>query len=518
MRRGLSHLVCCFLLVACCKSSLSSERAAIDRFAEIRKNPLELTMFLRRMPKGGDLHNHLSGAIYAESYIRWAGEAGLCVVEGIWKFGPCTTDAGQIPVADIVKKPKAYGDHYAHLVNALSMRNYIPGQERASAHDQFFDSFDRFGGGGDGRTVDMVAEVTHRAAAQNINYLELMVSLSAGAARKIGEGVPWNNDIPAAYTKLMDAGLRALIPDTIKYIDKIESDRRRISDCDRPTPPPACAVTVRYVAQVIRTFPLPLVLAQTVLAFELARADSRVVGLNFVGYEDHLVALDDYKAHMQLVKELSRLMPGTHVSLHAGELAFGLVPPEHLLFHIREAVEVAGALRIGHGVDIAYEEDANRLLAKMAKDKIAVEINLTSNDVILGVRGNRHPFELYRRAGVPLVLSTDDEGVSRIDLTHEFQRAAETYGLSYKDLKEFARNSLTYSFLSGASLWADAKRASFVSDCAGAAPGGANEKKSAVCDLFLTGSDKARQQWRLEAEFVAFEKTIAAQRPGAAKN
>jgi adenosine deaminase len=84
----------------------------------------------------------------------------------------------------------------------------------------------------------------------------------------------------------------------------------------------------------------------------------------------------------------------------------------------------------------------------MRKKPVVVEINLTSNDVILGVRGKDHPLPAYRAAGVPLVLSTDDAGVSRIDLTHEYVRAARDYRLGYRDLKELARNSLTYSFLS----------------------------------------------------------------------
>ncbi|MFO1533984.1 MAG: hypothetical protein ABR562_10010, partial [Thermoplasmatota archaeon] len=48
---------------------------------------------------------------------------------------------------------------------------------------------------------------------------------------------------------------------------------------------------------------------------------------------------------------------------------------------------------------------------------------------------------------MPLVLSTDDAGVSRIDLTNEYFRAARDYRLGYRDLKAIARNSLTYSFL-----------------------------------------------------------------------
>jgi adenosine deaminase len=86
-------------------------------------------------------------------------------------------------------------------------------------------------------------------------------------------------------------------------------------------------------------------------------------------------------------------------------------------------------------------------MARMAREGIAVEINLTSNDVILGVKGEVHPLGLYRRHGVPFVLSTDDAGVLRSDMTAEYVRAVREQGLSYRDLKQASRNSLTYSFL-----------------------------------------------------------------------
>ena len=135
------------------------------------------------------------------------------------------------------------------------------------------------------------------------------------------------------------------------------------------------------------------------------------------------------------------------MSLHAGELWLGLVPPADLTFHIGEAVEIAGAQRIGHGVDLAFERDLDELLTEMRERKVAVEINLTSNDQILGVRGAEHPFPAYRAAGVPVVLSTDDAAVERIDLTNEYVRAARDYGLSYAELKAIARAALVYSFL-----------------------------------------------------------------------
>ena len=130
-----------------------------------------------------------------------------------------------------------------------------------------------------------------------------------------------------------------------------------------------------------------------------------------------------------------------------------MVPPNGLRFHIREAVEQGHAERIGHGVDVMHEDRPWELMKEMAERHVIVEVNLTSNDVILNVKGEDHPFMLYRKMGVPVALSTDDEGVSRIDLTHEYVRAAVTYPLSYHDFKLMVRTSIEHSFLPGASLW-----------------------------------------------------------------
>ena len=80
-----------------------------------------------------------------------------------------------------------------------------------------------------------------------------------------------------------------------------------------------------------------------------------------------------------------------------------------------------------------------------------VEICLTSNDVILGVRGPQHPLQQYIRAGVPVALATDDEGVARSDMTHEYLRGAQEQDLSYTQLKKMARTSLEHAFIGGAS-------------------------------------------------------------------
>ena len=96
-------------------------------------------------------------------------------------------------------------------------------------------------------------------------------------------------------------------------------------------------------------------------------------------------------------------------------------------------------------------------MKELASRNVLVEINLTSNDVILGISGNEHPLPVYMKYGVPVALSSDDEGVSRSDMTHEYLRAAEPYLLSYAELKRMTRQSLEHSFLPGHSLWADTK-------------------------------------------------------------
>ena len=133
-----------------------------------------------------------------------------------------------------------------------------------------------------------------------------------------------------------------------------------------------------------------------------------------------------------------------------------MVPPDDLRFHIRSAVEEGHAERIGHGVDVMQEDRPYDLLKEMATKRVMAEINLTSNDVILNVKGADHPLPMYRLYHVPVALSTDDEGVSRINLTHEYVRAAMTYPLTYSDFKQMVRTGLEHSFPArGQSLGAD---------------------------------------------------------------
>src|ERR1700751_134027 len=217
--------------------------------------------------------------------------------------------------------------------------------------------------------------------------------------------------------------------------------------------------------------------------------------------------MTDYALQMRMVDFLHGLYPKVRITLHAGEIAPGLVTYEGLCCHVRLAVNEGHAERIGHGVDVMYENRPNDLLKELASKHVMVEINLTSNDVILGVTGNSHPFPLYRKFGVPVALSTDDEGVARIDLTHQYLRAVQTYNLHYADLKKLARTGLEHAFLPGPSLWIapdDFSRmnAACSTDTLGA------ESPSSDCAAFLQSSERARQQWELERRLRTFESSF----------
>lgn len=242
------------------------------------------------------------------------------------------------------------------------------------------------------------------------------------------------------------------------------------------------------------------------LGLRLAEKDPRFVAINLVQPEDGESALRHYRLQMRMLDYLHQQYPKAHITLHAGELWPGLVKPEDLTFHINEAVHTGHAERIGHGVDLVHEDDWQNLARTMAQRHVAVEVPFTSNAQILGVAGEDHPFNAYRAHGVPIVLATDDPGISRTDISHEYRYAADTYDLSYPELKDLARASLEYAFLPGRSLWrdrgapADYQRAA---RCRHDVPG--DSSPSRACASLLAASPKAAVQWRQEAAFDRFE-------------
>ena len=356
---------------------------------------------------------HLSGAVYAETFLREAGEDGLCVDPTALRLAqpPCT---GQLlPAAQLSGNITAANQAlYNRLIDAFSMRGFVP-SSGWSGHDQFFAAFRRFSGLSKTHIPEWVDEIASRAAAQNNQYLELMETPPFVHAALLAHEIGWSADLeqadPQAFAmfrrQLLDKGLRAEVAAGLDDARQAEDGRKQRERCGTPQAAPACQVEVRYLYQVLRGNAPEKVFAQALLAFETVEAsmdakDDLWVGINFVAPEDGLVAMRDYTLQMKMIGFLHSVYPNVPISLHAGELAFGLVPPEGLRFHIRQAVELGHAERIGHGVDLMEEDDPKGLLKELAQKHVMIEINLSSNEAILGVKGAEHPFpDLSRGEG-----------------------------------------------------------------------------------------------------------------------
>src|SRR6266481_6298968 len=319
-------------------------------FEAARENRTALRAFLHRMPKGGDLHTHLAGAVYAERFIAWAAQQELCVSpQRVVVPKPQCDRAGAVPVSDAMRDQQLYN----WLVDAFSMRAFLPTPAVPTGHDEFFAAFDKFGAVSGSHFVDMTIDQLRRYDSENVQYVEFMVSSWCPDDRdRFVKAINETTDDASKLKTLEASGLGDCVAARRNVLTAALGKIRTALACDAPKAQPGCGVTFRYIIQVNRNNPPDEVFVQTAIAAALIRAEPRVV-----------------------------------------------------------------------------------------------EVNLTSTDLILGVRGKDHPLPTYLAAGVPVVLSSDDAGISRIDLTNEYLRAARDFGLEYRALKAIARNALIYSFL-----------------------------------------------------------------------
>lgn len=130
---------------------------------------------------------------------------------------------------------------------------------------------------------------------------------------------------------------------------------------------------------------------------------------------------------------------GWKTTIHAGEEA----GPES----VWQAIEELQADRIGHGVSSIHDL---ALMEKLKRDKIGLEINLTSNlqtNVVSSLQ--EHPLRRFLENGVLATINTDDPGISGIDLRHEYNSAAPAAGLTPALIQKAQRNALEVAFLTG---------------------------------------------------------------------
>ena len=413
----------------------------------------ELVLFFSQMPKGGDLHHHYSGALYAETYVDWLDKQGYCVNKVTYRI---ETDKDvvdserkkQAKDRTCLSTPDVYADDFTgrELLRRWSSKDFHnPGAIQPPPDRQFFQTFGYFGPVSNNNFHEGLVELKNRAIAENVAYIETMFKSPDPVSDEEFDKRAWDSARDEAkFAQLLETA-RQKLDATPSFKSSVDSFVKTVGDA-------AAGIddenfTMRYQTYVVRLLSPSRVFSSMLAAFEAAARGGKIVGVNIVGQESQMVSMRDYTLHMQMFRFLKKAYPKVNVAMHAGELALGDVAPEDLKYHIDQALNVAGAQRIGHGIDLAHETNAVGIMKTMRAKDIPVEINLTSNAFIEGVQGANHPITLYRKYGVPYVISTDDAGVTRHNLANEYVLFASRYKPGYAEVKKASYNSIRYSFL-----------------------------------------------------------------------
>lgn len=439
----------------------------------------ELTMFMTQMPKGGDLHHHYSGAVYAEQFIEFVDKQGFCVNKQTYRIETnkaVIETQRALPAAErnCLSSAEVLADDftYREVLQRWSSKDFHNhGAIQPPPDRQFFQTFGFFGPVSNDNFGEALTELKKRAVAENVGYIETMFKLAppvldAGFDAQVRAAAS-----DAAMTEVFAKWLAVLDQDpafnarVADYAGRIDAGHAGIDDAN---------FTMRYQAYVLRLLGPSQVFSSMVAGFKAAGQSKLIVGVNIVGQESNYVSMRDYSLHMKMFQFLKQRYPDVKLALHAGELAMGDVPPEGLKFHIEQALNLAGASRIGHGIDLAHEANALAIMKTMRDKDIPVEINLTSNGFISGISGDNHPLTIYRKYGVPFVISTDDAGVTRHTLANEYVLFASRYRPSYAEIKKASYNGIRYAFLPAAdkkrlSAQLDTRYATFEAAMAGLA-------------------------------------------------
>lgn len=488
-------------LLAVAVQNTSRDAKTVNKlFESLKAQPQALRVFLEAMPKGGELHYHWDGSSYPANLAYYARNSDFCYNQqnGSVSINPMCAPGDKLN--SIAFNPSLYQT----IIDSWSLVANSNDLIEADQHIfQYFIGAEPLVGA---YSSDMLAEEIQRAATQNENYLEPIFLLDLPQMVGLGSKITYDPDFSKMQQAILAAGAKNIADNISQEVTNYYQQTQKILQCHTSEAQSGCKVAVRLQISAMRNFPPQIVFTQLVIGFLVAEKNPLVVGVNIVGPENAYYSSHDYDQHMQMIKFLHQQYPKVHLSLHAGELSLHEAPPEFMRDHIAKAIDIASAERIGHATDITSETAALNILHKMAQRHIAVEQCLTSNERMLGIAGDMQPLPLYMQFHVPVVLDTDDEGIFRTTLTQEYWLAVTRYNLSYNDVKTFARNVPTYSFLSGESLWSDAANFKPVAACKFDKLGGDNPKPR--CAEFLKHNEKAQQQWKLEQQFKEFEKSI----------
>ncbi|URM35323.1 adenosine deaminase [Flavobacterium anhuiense] len=437
-------------------AQIGFSQSAESYLEKIRNNEALLTAFFQQMPKGGDLHHHFSGSVYAEPLLERAIAEDFYLNLETMAVSKTKPSNGNWENFSSIKNKGKLEYYEQQIMQTWSIKDY---NGSVPSDDQFFDSFMKFEPTIAGHFAEGMLELKKRAIAENVSYIETQLS-TIPCDMNVSDLDDFNAKLRQASTQKDEKAVLKLLDELYKSFQK--KDAKKYADdfntnflakLHKDLKIDDEKFTMRYQNFVLRFMEPVDLFKNLVIAFISSSESKLTAGVNIVSPEHGENSMKDYWLHMVMFKYCHSKFPDVKYTLHAGELTLGLVQPEELTWHINDAIYVAGANRIGHGVDIAYEANSYDLLKYMAQKNIPIEINLASNEFILKVKENRHPFTLYKEFNVPIVISTDDAGILRSNMTEQYVLLAKRYqDVSYTTIKKYVYNSINYSFIQDESV------------------------------------------------------------------
>jgi adenosine deaminase len=432
-------------------AQIGFSQTAGDYLEKIRNNEALLTAFFQQMPKGGDLHHHFSGSIYAEPLLERAIAEDFYLNLETMEVAKTKPAKGNWKNFSSLKNDGKFDYYQQQIMQTWSAKDY---NGSVPSDDLFFDSFLKFEPAIQGHFAEGMLELKKRAITENVSYIETQLNIIP-CDMNVSDLADFNSKLRQASAQKDEKAVLKLLDELYKVIQQKDAKKYAsdfntnfIAKLHKDLKIDDDKFTMRYQNFVLRFMDPVDLFKNLTIAFISANDSKLVAGVNIVSPEHGENSMKDYWLHMVMFKYCHSKFPDVKYTLHAGELTLGLVQPEDLTWHINDAIHVAGAKRIGHGVDIAYEANSYDLLRYMAKNNIPIEINLASNEFILKVKDGRHPFMLYKEFNVPIVISTDDAGILRTNMTEQYVLLAKRYpDVSYEIIKQYVYNSINYSFI-----------------------------------------------------------------------
>ena len=407
---------------------LATQFANADWFDDLKASDdsQDLYRVLYYMPKGGDLHNHLSGAAFSE----WWYDAALAEKERGYEYYTkvrienCRdyggNEFGFIPYYLMFNTIQA--SQYEQL-SACEKNEYKRLEDLTDAEKEAWLNSIRLDKAYEGREeffrthwqrlyalannpwiqAEMVYRNMKAFGAEGVTYLELQIAVR-GFLRPDGSVMPPQETVD-------------ILRERLRQEDAIDT-----------------GVMVRFQGAILRFRPDAEESLRMIYKFVYDNSDI-FVGVNMVGREDNDKGYP--LRFLSTLRDLRRQYSGVRLSIHAGEV-------DEPNSHVRDTL-LLGADRIGHGLNLISDDDTMRL---MRHGPYLVEINLISNLLLDYVSDySQHPFPEYLRTGIPVALSTDDRGMWDSTMTDEFFVAVTEFNLSWEEVKQLSRNSLAYAFV-----------------------------------------------------------------------